>query len=149
MNDTDKTALIKIIEKSLDEGFSNHIPLTSDFLAARLIEAGVCLNAACVRSGASCSGDKIERACTENVVSSMDRLTTKDERGRNIISTRDEWGYSTCGSRLTIYGCIPDKLAAYEDTGVSPEDIAALITDNKRLHKLLNSIEDVLKGSLK
>ncbi len=54
MNDTGKTTLIEIIEKSLDDGFAKHIPLTSDFLAARLIEAGVCLNAACTRSGASC-----------------------------------------------------------------------------------------------
>ncbi len=146
MNDIDKTTLIEIIEKSLDEGFSKHIPLTSDFLAARLIEAGVCLNAACVRSGTSCSSDKIERACTENVVASMDRLTTKDERGRNIISVRDEWGYSTCGSRLTVYGCIPDKLAAYEDTGISPEDIAALIADNMRLHELVDIIEGTIKA---
>ncbi len=41
------------------------------------------------------------------------------------------------------------RLQAYEDTGLSPEEIAALISDNKRLHELINSVEDVLKGSLK
>lgn len=39
-----------------------------------------------------------------------------------------------------------DRLAAYEDTGFTPEEIAALVADNKRLHKLVDAVEEVLKG---
>lgn len=38
---TDREKLIAIIEKSLDDGFKKHIPLTSNFLADRLLENGI------------------------------------------------------------------------------------------------------------
>ena len=37
-----------------------------------------------------------------------------------------------------------DRLAAYEDTGLTPEEIKALQEDNARLHKLLDDLEAVL-----
>lgn len=46
-------------------------------------------------------------------------------------------------------GCIVPKiyrrLAAYEDTGLTPEEITAMIADNKRLHDLI----DILEGTIK
>lgn len=75
----------------------------------------------------------------------MDRLTSKDECGKNVISTRDEWSYSVCGCRLTLYGCIADRLAAYEDTRLAPEEITALVADNKRLHELVSIIESTIR----
>ena len=38
------------------------------------------------------------------------------------------------------------RLQAYEDTGLTPEEITDLIADNKRLHELINSIEDTIKA---
>lgn len=37
-----------------------------------------------------------------------------------------------------------DRLAAYEDTGLTPEEVEALKIDNDRLHKLLDEIEEVV-----
>ena len=77
----------------------------------------------------------------------MDRLTSKDSvSGANMIAVSEEWSVSTCGERLKLYGCIADRLAAYEDTGLSPEEIAALIADNKRLHELVSIIEKITEG---
>lgn len=38
-----------------------------------------------------------------------------------------------------------NRIAAYEDTGLTPEEIAAMKADNKRLHELV----DILKGAIK
>lgn len=46
-----------------------------------------------------------------------------------------------CGIRMAF-----DRLAAYEDTGLSPKEIAALVADNKRLSEILGSIKEILKG---
>lgn len=56
----------------------------------------------------------------------MKRLTSKNEFNKNIISTRDEWGYTNVGCRLTLWGVIADKLFAYEDTGITPEEVEEL-----------------------
>lgn len=40
---------------------------------------------------------------------------------------------------------LSDQLAAYEDTGLAPEEIAALVADNKRLHALVDVAEEILK----
>lgn len=45
-----------------------------------------------------------------------------------------------CGIQQAI-----DRLAAYEDTGLTPEEITAMIADNKRLHDLI----DILEGTIK
>lgn len=42
------------------------------------------------------------------------------------------------------YGDDINRLAAYEDTGLTPEEITALIADNKRLHELVDEMEAVL-----
>lgn len=44
------------------------------------------------------------------------------------------------------YGDDIDKLAAYEDTGLTPEEIEQMKTDNARLHALVDSIECVMRG---
>jgi len=41
---------------------------------------------------------------------------------------------------------VADRLCAYEDTGLTPKEITSLIADNKRLHALVDTIEEVLKG---
>ena len=77
----------------------------------------------------------------------MDRLTSKDPvAGANMIAVSEEWVVSTCGDRLKLDGCIADRLAAYEDTGLSPEEITALIADNVRLHELVDVFEKILGG---
>ncbi len=76
----------------------------------------------------------------------MDRLTSKDSvSGANMITVSEEWSYSVRGERLKLYGCIADRLAAYEDTGLSPEEISALIADNKRLHELLDVLKETIE----
>lgn len=37
-----------------------------------------------------------------------------------------------------------DRLAAYEDSGLSPAEIFALKADNERLHELLNEFESIV-----
>lgn len=39
-----------------------------------------------------------------------------------------------------------DKLAAYEDSGLSPEEIMTLQADNARLHELVDIIERTIKA---
>lgn len=108
-----------------------------------------------------------------NVGNGMDRLTIKS-------TTDDGWtlkcmcsfdcngeidgedGYEEyCSLRLEDYDgevCCRScgiqaafsKLAAYEDTGLTPEEIKVLREDNKKLHKLLDEIEKTVlqKGEL-
>ncbi len=80
----------------------------------------------------------------------MNRITTVADNGENVIvlnnSTPGIWGIGMRNySTYTIYGFVADRLAAYEDTGLTLEEITALKADNKRLHELLGSIEEVLK----
>lgn len=42
-----------------------------------------------------------------------------------------------------------DRLAAYEDTGLTPDEIKALQADNERLRKLIEEIEDTVLGGEK
>ncbi len=81
----------------------------------------------------------------------MDRITTVADNGENVIvlnnSTPGIWSIGMRNySTYTIYGFVADRLAAYEDTGLSPEEITALIADNKKLHSLVDAVEEVLKG---
>lgn len=46
-----------------------------------------------------------------------------------------------CGIREAF-----DRLAAYEDTGLMPEEITELIADNKRLHDLIGILESAIKA---
>lgn len=72
----------------------------------------------------------------------MNRITSKDENGHNVIIS-DAWGYTTHGSKLTLYGNVAERLSAYEDTGFEPEEIKALQETYARLHKLLDDLEAV------
>ncbi len=38
-----------------------------------------------------------------------------------------------------------DRLAAYEDTGLTPEEVEALKADNDRLHRLIDELESDLR----
>ena len=38
-----------------------------------------------------------------------------------------------------------DRLAAYEDTGLTPEEVEALKADNDRLHRLIDESENELR----
>lgn len=81
----------------------------------------------------------------------MDRLTERDEFGNaDIIAISDIMPEIYAGLSFSETNALTDvlnSLAAYEDTGLTPEEISALQAENKRLHELLKSIEDVLKGS--
>lgn len=74
----------------------------------------------------------------------MARLTSKDEHGKNVIITSEDWGYSENHGTLKLQGCIADKLADYEETGLSPAEISAIKADNERLHELLDVFESIV-----
>lgn len=64
----------------------------------------------------------------------MERLTQIfDDMLCTIINTGETIEYR--------YGDDIDKLAAYEDTGLTPEEIEALKADNDRLHRLIDELE--------
>ncbi|MDE7195045.1 MAG: hypothetical protein K2O14_13940, partial [Oscillospiraceae bacterium] len=69
----------------------------------------------------------------------MDRLTEiVDEQLCTVINTGETVIYR--------YGDDIDKLAAYEDTGLTPEEITAMKADNERLHKLVDTVQTLLWG---
>ncbi len=69
----------------------------------------------------------------------MDRLTQIiDGQLCTVINTGETVQYR--------YGDDIDKLAAYEDTGLTPEEIAALQADNKRMHELIDILESAIKA---
>ena len=69
----------------------------------------------------------------------MDRLTQIiDGQLCTVINTGETVQYR--------YGDDIDKLAAYEDTGLTPEEIAALKADNKRMHELIDILESAIKA---
>ena len=69
----------------------------------------------------------------------MDRLTQIiDGQLGTVINTGETVQYR--------YGDDIDKLAAYEDTGLTPEEIAALQADNKRMHELIDILESAIKA---
>jgi len=92
----------------------------------------------------------------------MDRLTIKSELidGHNTLICMRFCGgrepddgfacYEYCGEDGSCEKCgiqqAFDRLAAYEDTGLSPEEIIALIADNKRLHELVDIIEGMVEA---
>lgn len=43
---------------------------------------------------------------------------------------------------------IARKLYAYEDTGLTPEEITALKADNERLHRLLDQAEEIVQSTV-
>lgn len=75
---------------------------------------------------------KVKTYLIERTVSEMERLTYWD----------CEWG---CWSYHVASGDAAKRLAAYEDTGYTPEEIEALKTDNDRLHRLIDELENSLR----
>jgi hypothetical protein len=74
----------------------------------------------------------------------MERLTYKLGK-RNVISVsymkKESWEYEDTGEKESGYsGKSIDVLAAYEDTGLTPADIAALQAENKRLQGELSDL---------
>ncbi|MCM1059434.1 MAG: hypothetical protein NC452_03995 [Eubacterium sp.] len=78
----------------------------------------------------------------------MNRLTSKDKKGQNVIIS-DVWGYTTHGSKLTLYGDVTERLSAYEDTGLSPEEIKILQEDSAKFHKLIDDLEEIVTNKPK
>ncbi len=73
----------------------------------------------------------------------MERLTEK-RRGQNVIPLRHEFSLVTAWDNVSfLYGDAADKLAAYEDTGLTPKGIEALKADNDRLHELIDETENL------
>lgn len=56
----------------------------------------------------------------------MERLTKRGTRKNGYVSA--------IGSGLGCWGKIVDRLAAYEDTGLTPEEVAALATPKPADH---------------
>lgn len=80
----------------------------------------------------------------------MNRLTERDEYGNaDIIALSDvmpELYAELSFSETNALTSTLNRLAAYEDTGLTPEEIAAMKADNKRLHALVDNIECVMRG---
>ncbi len=81
----------------------------------------------------------------------MDRITTSTDNGENAIvlnnGSPDFWSIrKRANNTYVICGFAADRLAAYEDTELTPEEITALVADNKRLHELVDIIEGTIKA---
>lgn len=80
----------------------------------------------------------------------MDRLTERDEYGNaDIIALSDvmpelyaELSFSETNALTNTL----NRLAAYEDTGLTPDEITAMKADNKRLHDLIDILENTIKA---
>lgn len=67
----------------------------------------------------------------------MDRLTFLDN-GNPAFNLRD----------CVYKNEIARKLYAYEDTGLTPEEITAMKADNERLHRLLDQTEEIVQSAV-
>lgn len=80
----------------------------------------------------------------------MNRLTERDEYGNaDIIALSDvmpelyaELSFSETNALTNAL----NRLADYEDTGLTPEEITAMKADNKRMHDLIDILEDPIKA---
>ncbi len=77
----------------------------------------------------------------------MDRLTATiklPKEGEFISCTEEQLAEMKRADRVSpreIYR----RLQAYEDTGLTPEEITAMKADNERMHQLINIIEVAIK----
>lgn len=78
----------------------------------------------------------------------MDRLTERDEYGNaDIIALSDimpELYANLSFSETNALTSALNRLAAYEDTGLTPEEITAMKADKERLHKLVDATQKLL-----
>lgn len=69
----------------------------------------------------------------------MNRLTHKDATGRNTISHDGSVGkfvvWYECSYPMHLYGRAVDRLSAYEDTGLTPEQVVELASMRALLEK--------------
>ncbi len=79
----------------------------------------------------------------------MDRLTTRingyphGKCGRNIETALNQKSYNRGRFECTA---IVERLCEYEDTGLTPDEITAMKADNKRLHDLIDILENTIKA---
>lgn len=72
-----------------------------------------------------------------------DQIITLDEICPRCYSEEDIPPYCDgCGFLQAV-----EKLAAYEDTELTPSEIEQLKAENARLHKLVDNIESVMRGA--
>ncbi|GEM_PF-3233419 len=77
----------------------------------------------------------------------MDRLTARTGLGRSVSATYgEEFIFNMDDEEYSAYQRTMERLAAYEDTELTPEEITALIVDNKRLHELVDILENTIKA---
>lgn len=93
----------------------------------------------------------------------MERLTIKSEQYESHYVLKCNCTIGVDGKVDSEDGCIEyceihdgdcedckiqdafDRLAAYEDTGLTPEEVETLKTDNDRLHRLIDELESGLR----
>ena len=79
----------------------------------------------------------------------MERLTERDEYGNaDIIALSDIMPELYAELSFSETNALTDtlnQLAAYEDTGLTPEEVEALKADNDRLHRLIDELENSLR----
>lgn len=78
------------------------------------------------------------------------RRITQIKNNENVLlleECKDNWSIATneARTRYWIRGTAVDRLAAYEDTGHTPEEVEALKADNDRLHRLIDELENGLR----
>ncbi len=69
----------------------------------------------------------------------MDRLTVRMPLGTAVSAVYCENFIFNMDDKYSAYLKTIERLAAYEDTGLTPEEITALKVENKRLHERLKS----------
>lgn len=83
----------------------------------------------------------------------MERLTERDEYGNaDIVALSDIMPELYAELSFPETNALTDtlnKLAAYEDTGLTPKEVKALKADNDRLHRLIDELESVLRKDKK
>ena len=74
----------------------------------------------------------------------MNRLTGRTEAGSHSVVYGEEFIFRMNDKDYSLYVKTIDRLADYEDTGLTPEEIKALRKDNEKLHKLMDEIEETV-----
>ncbi len=78
------------------------------------------------------------------------RYTSRNEIGQGVLELKPQVGEWAVYPRhnmseFVVLGGAIDCLAAYEETGLNPEEVEALKIDNDRLHRLIDELENGLR----
>lgn len=76
----------------------------------------------------------------------MDRLTGRIKNGVVSAIYDEDFVFRMDDETYSGYLKLIERLAAYEDTGLTPEEITAMKADNERLHKLVDTVQTLLWG---